>query len=367
MTSPYGRTGTEENRARPFVHLATLLEKTFQGGYTPQQIRAAYDFPPDSTGLGQTIALVTTGNQPNIESDLRVFSRFFSLPEARLTVGRIGPVPENPAQDWSLETTLDVEWAHALAPQAQLVLIYAASDRIGDLMQGVDTAAEMGADVVSMSWGERERPGQEKLEQIFRLHPSVLFTAAAGDQSSVLLYPAASPQVLCAGGTSLILSGNGTRVSETVWYDTGGGPSSLFTIPPFQASMEGIREKTSGMRGTPDVSFCADPEYGVAIYHSAPIFGSAGWGRAGGTSLAAPAWAAILAGIRQRKGEVEPEDLYRVAGGNRYLEPQPYFTDIVQGETRLYQAQKGWDLCTGLGSPRVSRLLAGLEEAVSRR
>ena len=86
-----------------------------------------------------------------------------------------------------------------------------------------------------------------------------------------------------------------------------------------------------------------------------------------GTSLAAPAWAAILAGIRQRKGEVEPEDLYRVAGGNRYLEPQPYFTDIVQGETRLNQAQKGWDLCTGLGSPRVSRLLAGLEEAASRR
>lgn len=83
-------------------------------------------------------------------------------------------------------------------------------------------------------------------------------------------------------------------------------------------------------------------------------------GKAGGTSFAAPAWAAILAGIRQRGGTSNPQDLYRLAGESQYLEPQPYFIDIVQGESRLYQAQKGWDLCTGLGSPRVSRLQDGL-------
>lgn len=354
------RYGFGPQQARPFVRLAARLDANFQGGYTPQQIRFAYDFTASSTGLGQTIALITTGNQPNIESDLRFFSSFFSLPEARLTIRRIGSVPENPNPDWALETTLDVEWAHALAPEANLLLVYAASGRIGDLMQAVDLAAGMGADIVSMSWGVEERFGQSALERIFRLYPSVSFVAAAGDQSAVPLYPSVSSQVLSTGGTSLILSSAGVRISETAWYGGGGGPSQFFPIPPAQELMEGIREKTGGMRGTPDVSFCADPDYGVAIYHSASISGASGWGKAGGTSFAAPAWAAILAGIRQRGGTSNPQDLYRLAGESQYLEPQPYFIDIVQGESRLYQAQKGWDLCTGLGSPRVSRLQDGL-------
>ena len=134
-------------KARPFVRLATRLDENFQGGYTPQQIRSAYDFLANSTGLGQTIALITTGLQPNIESDLSFFSSFFSLPAARLTIRRIGAVPEVLDSDWALETTLDVEWAHALAPDADLLLVYAASDRIGDLMQAADLAAGLGAAV----------------------------------------------------------------------------------------------------------------------------------------------------------------------------------------------------------------------------
>lgn len=168
-----------------FDRLATRLDENFQGGYTPQQIRSAYDFPANSTGLGQTIALITTGLQPNIESDLSFFSSFFSLPAARLTIRRIGAVPEVLDSDWALETTLDVEWAHALAPEADLLLVYAASDRIGDLMQAADLAAGLGADVISMSWGEQERPGQSELERVFRLYPSTAFVGSAGDQSAV--------------------------------------------------------------------------------------------------------------------------------------------------------------------------------------
>ena len=123
---------------------ATRLDENFQGGYTPQQIRSAYDFPANSTGLGQTIALITTGLQPNIESDLSFFSSFFSLPAARLTIRRIGAVPEVLDSDWALETTLDVEWAHALAPEADLLLVYAASDRIGDLMQAARSGGGLG-------------------------------------------------------------------------------------------------------------------------------------------------------------------------------------------------------------------------------
>ena len=176
-------------KARPFVRLATRLDENFQGGYTPQQIRSAYDFPANSTGLGQTIALITTGLQPNIESDLSFFSSFFSLPAARLTIRRIGAVPEVLDSDWALETTLDVEWAHARAPEADLLLVYAASDRIGDLMQAADLAAGLGADVISMSWGEQERPGQSELERVFRLYPSTAFVGSAGDQSAVPFFP----------------------------------------------------------------------------------------------------------------------------------------------------------------------------------
>ena len=208
-------------KARPFVRLATRLDENFQGGYTPQQIRSAYDFPANSTGLGQTIALITTGLQPNIESDLSFFSSFFSLPAARLTIRRIGAVPEVLDSDWALETTLDVEWAHALAPEADLLLVYAASDRIGDLMQAADLAAGLGADVISMSWGEQEHPGQSELERVFRLYPSTAFVGSAGDQSAVPFFPSTSGLVLSAGGTSLVLSDTGERISEIAWYSGG--------------------------------------------------------------------------------------------------------------------------------------------------
>lgn len=141
---------------------------------------------------------------------------------------------------------------------------------------------------------------------------SVSFVAAAGDQSAVPLYPSVSSQVLSTGGTSLILSSAGVRISETAWYGGGGGTSQFFPLPR-RRSYGRNPEKTGGMRGTPDVSFCADPDYGVAIYHSASISGASGWGKAGGTSFAAPAWAAVLAGIRQRGGTSNPQDLYRLA------------------------------------------------------
>ncbi|MDD3192647.1 MAG: S53 family peptidase [Oscillospiraceae bacterium] len=349
-------------QARPFIQLAGPLSETFQGGYTPQQIRSAYGFSEEMNGAGQTIALIETGNQPNIRADLEVFNRFFSLPATSLTIRRIGPVPTASDPNWALEATLDAQWAHVLAPGAELLLIYAASAGIGDLMQAVDLAGELGADVVSMSWGRTEFANQTTQEQIFRRYPQVSFVAASGDESAIPLYPSVSPQVLSAGGTSLVLSEGGARISEIAWYGGGGGPSLFFPIPPAQERMEGVREKSAGMRGTPDVSFCADPDYGVVVYQSMPMSGSSGWGKAGGTSLAAPAWAAILAGARQYSGTVSPADLYRLAGGRQYLEPQPYFIDITEGASRLYQAQRGWDLCTGLGSPRIGRLQAGLAQ-----
>lgn len=225
------RYGFGPRQARPFVRLAARLDANFQGGYTPRQIRFAYDFTASSTGLGQTIALITTGNQPNIESDLRFFSSFFSLPEARLTIRRIGSVPENPNPDWALETTLDVEWAHALAPEANLLLVYAASGRIGDLMQAVDLAAGMGADIVSMSWGVEERFGQSALERIFRLYPVRLLCSGRRGSIGSSSLPLGLQSVLSTGGTSLILSSAACGSAKRPGTAVAGDRVSFFPFP----------------------------------------------------------------------------------------------------------------------------------------
>ncbi|MDD2955294.1 MAG: S53 family peptidase [Oscillospiraceae bacterium] len=347
-------------RARPFVSAPVPLSQSFQGGYTPQQIQTAYQFPPSAGGRGQTIALVDAYGQPNIRADLEVFSRRFGLPPATLTIERMGLVPSAPEENWALETSLDVEWAHALAPQARLLLVLAASGRIEDLMQAAAYAASAGADVVSMSWGQDEFSGETQWERVFSAYPDTVFVAAAGDVAAVPVYPSVSPLVLSVGGTTLELNGAGRRVSETAWPGGGGGPSAYFSIPGFQRRMTGILALTGGARGTPDVSFSANPYAGVAVYHSFTYQGGFGWGVVGGSSFSAVAWAAVAAISRQTSGGFSPTRLYRLAGGGSYRVPQPYFYDITQGGNRLYQAGPGWDLCTGLGSPRMSALPFGL-------
>ena len=355
------RYGFGPQQARPFVRLAARLDANFQGGYTPQQIRFAYDFTASSTGLGQTIALITTGNQPNIESDLRFFSSFFF--SAR-----------GPAHD-------PADWFCSGESESGL----GAGNNVG---RGMGPCAGTGGESpagLRRFWPYRRSDAGSGSGgwngRGYRIHElgsgGALWPVGAGTH-----FPFVPVRLLCSGrrgsigSSSLPLGLQSSTFHRRHQPDpvrcgradqrnglvrrVAGGPSQFFPIPPAQELMEGIREKTGGMRGTPDVSFCADPDYGVAIYHSASISGASGWGKAGGTSFAAPAWAAILAGIRQRGGTSNPQDLYRLAGESQYLEPQPYFIDIVQGESRLYQAQKGWDLCTGLGSPRVSRLQDGL-------
>ena len=350
-------------RARPFIKMPQPPSQGFQGRYTPQEIKKAYGFSSGADGSGQTIAVVAASGQPNIASDLSIFSRYFGLPEAEVTVEQIGQAPAAPDPDWALEISMDMEWAHALAPGAGLMLVVSASDRIGDLIQAVDRALVLGADVVSMSWGEDEFPGETALDRVFQNHPETVFVAASGDVGGVPVYPSVSPLVRSAGGSTLQLGASGERLSETAWPSGGCGPSLYFSIPGFQQRMSGISTLTGGRRGTPDVVFCGDPSHGVAVYHSIPYQGSTGWGIAGGSSLAAPCWSALAAAARQSGRAFSPDTLYRLAGGDAYRIPQPYFYDITEGSSGPYQALPGWDLCTGLGSPRADALINGLPRA----
>ena len=201
-------------------------------GLTPQQIRHAYGFDQLSNqGQGQVIGIVEAYNHPQIEKDLAVFNQAFNLPPCTTANGCFTQVSVNGKNLgtntlWAMEISLDVEWAHAMAPNARIILVQSPSGKLDDMLQGVDLAVRMGADVVSMSWGAPEFAGEAAYDGHF-LAPGVIFVASSGDSGNPGFYPAASPFVTGVGGTSLNLDSNGNILSETAWSGSGGGISSL--------------------------------------------------------------------------------------------------------------------------------------------
>jgi hypothetical protein len=267
-------------------------------GYTPAQIKVAYSITGLSeTGAGQTIAIVDAYNDPNITSDLGVFDSQFGLaaPPSFKVVSQTGS-STLPATNggWAQEISLDVEWAHAIAPQANILLVEAKSDSTSNLLAAVNYArSASGVSVVSMSWGGSEMSNEASDDKYFTTpsgHNGVTFVAAAGDEGSAgdAEWPAASPNVIAVGGTSLTLNGS-TYSSETTWDDTSAGTSKYESTPSYQKSL-GVTGRT-----TADVSFDADPDTGVATYDSFSYEGEVGWAETGGTSAGTPQWSAMIA------------------------------------------------------------------------
>src|SRR5262249_7479850 len=203
---------------------------------------------------------------------------------------------------WALETALDVEWAHALAPAANLILVEASSASLAGLFNAVTYAKNIpGVSVVSMSWGTNEFRGEGSYSSIFTTpagHTNVTFVAASGDAGawSGPTFPAVSPNVLAVGGTTLTLGSGNSYGSESGWtYSTGGfsGLDSDFQYglaePAYQTATLTAAGLNYGLRTNPDVSFNADPNSGVAVYDSVSYYGQSGWFQVGGTSAAAPA------------------------------------------------------------------------------
>lgn len=281
-------------------------------GYSPAQIRRAYRFDQvDSDGAGQIIAIPNAFDYPDAAADLKVFIETFGLTMMYGLPGRpsctvaAGPHPcfevvyargVQPTFDpgWALESALDIQWAHAIAPGADILLVEASSNKLLDLFQAVNVATTLGATVVSMSWGAPEFATQSIFEPLFNL-PGVTFLAGSGDTGNpVFLYPAASPQVIGVGGTRLPLSRHGNRNGpETAWVRSGGGISQFMAEPTYQATYP--IPFTGGYRGVPDVAYNADPDTGVSVYISHDVLGETGWVVAGGTSAGGPQWAGLIA------------------------------------------------------------------------
>ena len=366
------------------------------GGTSPAVLRAAYGVDRvafgsvTGDGTGQTIAVVDAYDQPHLAGDLAAFDRQFHLPDppslARINQagGTTLPAADAPGS-WGVEISLDVEWAHVMAPGAGIVVVEANSDRAADLFAAVDTARSYpGVSVVSMSWGGAETAADSANDVHFTTpagHNGVTFVAASGDRgvygaddsgSRTVLYPASSPNVIGVGGTELTTTPDGAYLGESAWGNggdsgraggSGGGVSRYTRQPGYQ---RGVVTQTTSFRAVPDVAIDADPA-GVPVYDSYDQGSTAPWLRVGGTSLVAPLWAGVialadqgrmLAGLGTLDGRHDTlPDLYALPAGD--------FHEVTTGDNGT-AAGPGYDLATGRGTPVVDRLVADLAGAASR-
>ncbi len=313
-------------------------------GLSPAQIIGAYGFSPSLTaGAGQTIGIVDAYDDPKAESDLGVFSQAFGLPSCTTSNGCFRKVNQSggtkyPRSDsgWDLEISLDVQWAHAIAPGAHILLVEASSNSFANLMAAEDYAAS-NASYVSNSWGGSEFSGETSYDSHF-IHSGVSFFVSAGDAGLPAQYPSASPDVISVGGTTLTFDNSGNLISETGWSKGGGGCSTYEAANVAQASFnEYPQVACAGMRGTPDVSLDADPASGVSVYDSAGYQGQKGWFVVGGTSASSPMWAA-----RSADSGAQVSAAYVYASNIT-------FRDITVGNNGA-PCLIGYDLCTGRGS-----------------
>jgi len=383
---------------------------------TPQSLECVYgltsngsNFPncnPNNGSLNtatagsQSIAIVDAYDDPSAPGDLAWFSIQFGIP---ISVGQFqvvwantinsscnyGGVPIDYSGGWEVEESLDIEWAHAMAPGAKMYLVEACSNYNSDLQQAVLVATNLvqcgnseinpstlalgscpstgGIGEVSMSWGEGEFSGETGTscgsvgiyqnpmnDGCFNKY-AVVYVASSGDSPGVS-YPCASPNVVCAGGTTNRRSATTANwIQETAWVDGGGGSTALEPLPSYQSGLTNCTALGS-TRCVPDLSFDSDPYTGVYVYDTFPVEGFYyyEWLIVGGTSVAAPALAGVMNNASSTtntwagSSSVELSQIYY----NRFNSAA--FTDITVGYCGFYMGLSTlshWDPCTGVGVP----------------
>jgi subtilase family serine protease len=343
-------------QGRPPVHVYRSAEKA-PSGVSPAEIKKIYNLP--ATGGKGTIAIIDAYDDANVEADLAVFDKQYNLPACTTANGCFEKhkIASSTASNsgWAMETSLDVEWAHAIAPSAKILLVEAKTPSGANLMAAVDyAAARKDVVAVSMSWGGAEFSDElaEDPHFVSKTSSSIAFFASSGDDGTGVSWPASSPNVIGVGGTSLELASSGTLIAESAWSGSGGGVSAYEKEPAYQASYK--ISKANGMRAIPDVSYNADPASGYSIYISTGTGtkNKGAWDVVGGTSAGAPQWAAIQA----LGGTAALAKFYADKASTSTLK---YFRDITSGSNGSCQyycdARKRYDYVTGLGSPQTTK------------
>jgi subtilase family serine protease len=377
---------------------STCLSKIHIRCYTPLQYRKAYNLAPlyksGITGKGRTIVIVDSFGSPTVQKDLNTFDKAFGLPDTKVDVRTWGKVPKftgTPDQlGWAGETTLDVEYAHAIAPGARIVLIETGvaetegTTGFPEMMSAEKYAIDHHwGDVISQSFGATENtfpgygkngtPSLQALRYAFvdAYKKGVTVLGASGDNGAtdattagplytqrVNSWPSSDPMVTSVGGTQLTLNDNGDRLkADVVWNDGygagGGGISGVFGRPFYQNQ---VAKVTGAHRGTPDISMTAAVNGAAWVYSSYdPNPKNNGWGLVGGTSEATPIFSGIVAMADQKAhhdlGLINPK-LYAMA---EHGATRNGIVDVTSGDNSFdkvtgYNATKGYDLASGWGT-----------------
>jgi subtilase family serine protease len=361
------------------------------------------------TGKGQTIVIIDSYGSPTITQDLKTFDTGFGIPDPP-SFKILAPLGTHTFNDsvadddsWALETTLDVEWSHAIAPAANLVLLTSPVDETQGI-QGLPEFLQLEqyalnnhlGNIISQSWGTAENTlfntadmhifndYNTFYQQAAAQHVTVLATSGdygtANDDATgnnvfpypTVLFPGSSPYVTTVGGTQLQTGTDGSYQGEVAWdvapyVATGGGISQHYAEPSYQTANlpTAMQQQLNGYRGVPDIAYNAYAGSSVLMYMSFRGAGTEGYYNVGGTSEGAPQWAGITAIADQyghcSLGFLNPA-LYSLANSPAYAQD---FHDITQGNNALYDvpgynAGTGWDMLTGWGSPNVTNLVHDL-------
>lgn len=331
-------------------------------GMTPEQLRAAYGVSGVAAGL-PIIGIVDAYGDPTALSDLKTYSKQNKLPVLPKCDGDVksssvpclqivnqkggNKLPATVDAGWLAEQSLDLAAVHALCENCSILLVEANTNGNGDMLPAENTAASLGANVISNSWGNSEFSVESGLDSYFT-HPGIAITAAGGDNgySAGLLWPAASPNVVSVGGTTLLMKKNNYK-QEIAWSETGSGCSQYEARPSWQPALSGCPNN----RTDNDISVDADPNTGISIYAGYQCTSDC-WFELGGTSLSAPIVAALYAQAENvPANDSEAADLLYQNATSADLH------DITKGSngtcafTYLCNALKGYDAPTGLGTP----------------
>jgi subtilase family serine protease len=309
-------------------------------GFHPADLINAYGIP--AGGNLTTIAIVDAYGYPSAESDLGVYRAQFGLAACTTANGCFRKVDQRGGTaypqlnvGWSQETALDLDMVSAICPSCKILLVQADSASFANLAAAEDTAAGLGALVISNSYGGGEN-GSSAYESHYN-HLGVAITASSGDSGYGVEFPASSPHVTAVGGTHLVKDTSARGWTETVWSGAGSGCSTTYAKPAWQT------DSGCAMRTVADVSAVADPNTGVAVYGLVRK-GRPGWMVFGGTSVAAP----LIAGVYGASGGGATNTLYSNTAS---------LNDVVSGSngscggSYLCTAGAGYDGPTGLGTP----------------
>lgn len=323
-------------------------ESTSNDSVTPNIIFDAYGIM-NTSGNGVTLGIVTAYYYDAVQNDLNKFCELTGIEKGNITVRRNSNeafANERIKTLWKNETALDVQWAHSIAPKSEVVCYFSRSDDIKDMFEMIKEA-EKECDIVLLSFGTAESGISVDYEDFF-YNSKALYVCASGNANKVF-YPASSKYTLSVGATEMYFDRKGTKIGCEHYKKGGCGISRYIDIPTHQKKYTRFGEK----RLVPDLSFYSGGNRGVLFYCSE----TGGIQSAAGTSVSAVCVAGICANIAERDKTILKEKasyFYKLADDKRY---NYLFNDIVMGRNEKYKTTRGFDLCTGLGVPKLDRII----------